>query len=336
MTITEEAPPKIYIQNKIANLIKRLGHPPAVILLDSHCKTFTISEVEGFIGYRLERDCAVVISDPVCAEKDIPALTHAFQNYCTKQKLNVIYILVSEKFAHWAIQNVSQTLIQVAEELIVDPQIDPTKGRKGEKLRWKVNQARNQGIEILEYTDQNPHLENQLKEAANLWLQSRKGPQIYLGEVDLFSNREGTRWLYAKKDGTVIGVLMLKQIDLFQGWVLNFSMALPNAPTGTSEFLIVSTIEKLREEECHFFSLGAGPGTQLGEIVGLGRLTAFIVRHLFRMVDWIFHLQRRRIFFKKFMPKAFPSYVLFNSKIKINSLLALMRTMNVSYGKNKK
>lgn len=315
----------------IAELIKRFGHPPAVILLDPSCSLFSIPSVKGFIGYRLEFKHAVVISEPVCAKEDRAELAFAFHEYCRQKNWNVIYILASKEFAHWAIQNVSSVLIQSGDELVVDPEVDPTKGRKGEKLRWKINHARQNHISVGEYSGNDAHMENALEDAVKMWKKLRRGPQIFLGTVELFANRQGSRWFYAKQGDAIVGVLLLKQIEICQGWVISFLMALPDAPAGTSELLVLHVIEKLRDAGCHFLSLGAGSGKQLGEVKGLNPVITLIARRLFKVVNWFFPLQCRRRYFKKFMPVSQPTYLLFsNPIIGVSALRALMRVLNIS------
>src|SRR5262245_18443292 len=105
----------------LASIVKRLGNPASTMMLNSSCSSFSIPEVDGVIGYRLIRNCAVAIGDPVCLPKDIPRLTEAFQAYCQKSAWSIVYLLTSKSFAHWAINNGCPTLIEPSEELILDP-----------------------------------------------------------------------------------------------------------------------------------------------------------------------------------------------------------------------
>ena len=317
--------------DQIADLIKRFGHPPAVILLDPSCSLFSIPSVIGFIGYRLEFKHAVVISDPVCAKEDQAELAFAFHEYCRQQKWDVIYILVSQEFSQWAIQNVGSVLIQSGDELVIDPDVDPTKGRRGEKLRWKINHAHQHHIKVEEYKGNDAQMEKALDQAVKTWVKLRTGPQIYLGTIELFANRQGSRWFYAKQGNEIVGVLQLKQLEICHGWAMSFLMALPDAPAGTSEVLVLHVIEKLRDAGCHFLSLGAGSGKQLGEIKGLNPVITTIARRLFKVVNWFFPLQCRRRYFNKFLPESRPTYLVFsNPTLGISALRALMRVLNIS------
>lgn len=302
------------------------------MLLDPHYQYFMVPNLEGFIGYRAESHCAVVTGDPICADKDMPQLTYAFHEFCKQNGWSVVYLVVSEKFKLWAMGKVCHASLHFGEELIVDPFNDPMKGRKGEKLRWKVNKAAKEGVVIDEYHGNDSELEKEIEVAARSWLKARKGPQIYLADVDVFSSRFGKRWFYAKQNNRVIGLVVINRIDKHHGWVLNTLMTVPNAPVGSSEYLMTNLIEVLRSESCHSFTVGVVPRRSLGKIEGLNVFSALIARGCFKIANWFFHIHSRHSFWKKFLPAPAPSYLLFsNAKIKLNELIAIKKSVNASY-----
>src|SRR5689334_8177934 len=85
----------------IVERVRRWGGLTSSAVLDAVSKIFTIPTVDGLIGYRVESECAVVLGDPICAEKDIPELTHSFHQLCKEQNLSIVYISVSQQFASW-------------------------------------------------------------------------------------------------------------------------------------------------------------------------------------------------------------------------------------------
>lgn len=316
---------------EIADLVTRLGRPPSIVAFDPATLFFKVAHIEGFIGYRLQGELAIVFSDPVCSDEKMPELTRAFHTFAESNQWEVIYVLASEKFARWAIQNTCKALVQVGEELIVDPHFDPSKGRKGEKLRWKVHHAKLHHVHVHEYLSFDEDLERKIKEAALSWQNERKGPQIYFADIELFTSRSGKRWFYAYKNNQIVGLLTLNRIDKYDGWVVNNLLPMPQAPPGTSELLVITAFERLREEGCHFFALGGAPGENIGEIIGFNRFTAFVARRVFRFVNWYFKLPLRKIYLKKFHPNAVPSYFLFTtSRLGYKTIKGLMKSLNVS------
>lgn len=46
-------------------LMHKLGGSISEAVLDSHCDYFSTPEIEGFIGYRINHGCAIVLGDPI-------------------------------------------------------------------------------------------------------------------------------------------------------------------------------------------------------------------------------------------------------------------------------
>ncbi len=206
----------------LASIVKRLGHPESTTLLHSSCHVFQIPQVDGAIGYHRSRDCAIVVGDPICLPQDIETLTQAFHFHCQESKLKTVYLSAYHDFAHWAINNGCRTLVQVGSEL----SINPTHFQKKHKLRWAINQSIQYGVDVKEYKDVDPALEDQMKQAISTWLQQRSGPQIHLGKMNFFNSAIEKRIFYAQQKDKIVGLLMLTPVDRYQGWVLSFYLAI--------------------------------------------------------------------------------------------------------------
>ena len=305
------------IPEDLPSIVRRLGNPVSTLLPYSACSIFRVPDVDGIIAYQMIRNRAVVMGDPICLPEDIEPLTLAFNQYCKKLKLRVIYFLVSDSFAHWAINNGCHTLIQGAEELV----IDPTNLKKKAKLRWKINQAIQHGVVIKEYDQFDPMLENQMKSTIETWLKEKHGPQIHLGDLDLFVAGVDKRIFYAVQNNKIIGLLKLLPVDRFKGWSLNFFLGISGAPVGTTEHLMCSAFDTLAYEKCRFVSLGAISGSKIGEIVGLSSFSQYCAHLGFKAAKWIFKLDAKKIYFSKYQPKLSPTYLIFGEKLNLMDLI---------------
>lgn len=314
------------VTEPLASVVKRLGNPVSSILLNLPCCIFRIPEVDGIIGYQKVKNCAVVIGDPICLPQNIDSLTRAFQFYCQKQNLTIVYLLASDSFAHWGINNGFQTLIQVGQKLI----INPTKFQKRQKLRWKINQSLQNGVIVKEYKNFDPSIENQIRITTNIWLKNKNGPQIYLGNLSPLFNDKGQRFFYALQKDRIIGLLNLSRIDRFQGWVVNSFLAISDAPVGTTEHLFSSIIETLGNEGCHFLCLGAVSGSNLGEMVGLNPFSKYMAHLIFKIAKWFFKLEGRKTYLNKYHPHFNPTYFLISGKLTLKELMAIKEVLNVT------
>lgn len=315
----------------LAEAIRRWGNAMSITLLDPAVQIFRAPNIPGVIGYKVSAGCAVVFGDPVCANNDTPALAQAFKDFCSKNNLRMIYTAASKNFADWAHGQISEAKIEVGAELVVDLSKDPSSGQEGRMLRKKLKHSASEGVVIEEYGGNDPLVEKEIESVTANWLQGRKGPQIYLSKVNVFEERHGKRWFYAKQNGKLVGVLLLNQLEAKQAWVLYMVMATPTAPNGTSESLVMHAIAKLRGEGCRYLSLGDAQGEKVGEVKGLGVISSWVAKHSFNASKKIFGLDGRRVYWKKYMPESRPSYLLFShSSVGLREIVGLLRAINVS------
>lgn len=330
MTATE---PRLSERQILVDKLRRWGDITVDAILDPACLIFTSPVSEGLIGYRIESNAAIVFGEPVCPESEKTALAKAFEEFCRKSGLKVIYAIVSEQFVRKIQNPKGSVLVEFGEKLIFHPSKNPmdNTGPKAVLLRKKVKHATKDGIEIKEYLGGNPALEAALEQVGASWLESRRGAQVYIGKISFFADRHGKRWFYAQRGDQIIGILLLNQLQAQGSWLLNNVMITQNAPNGTSELLVVSALKALKEEGCEYVLCGPVPAKSLEKIEGLGRFSTWITQKAYGMAKRIFRLEGHGIFWEKLQPASEPSFILFNQKqIPLRSVRGLMRALNVS------
>ena len=315
----------------IVNCVRRWGGATSDAVLDPAIEYYQASGISGFIGYRRAFNCAVVFGDPVCAAEDKLLLAEAFHQHAKSLNWSIVYVGASHVFAERAIGSLCGALVEFGEELVFDPSCDPRKrtGTNGSLVRRKVKRAIREGVSVHEYLENDLALERAIEEIGVIWLSARKGLQIHISNVHLFSDRQGKRWFYAKQGEKIIGSISLNRLQAHDGWLINHLMAIPDAPHGTSEHLLTSVLEILDREGCRYASVGMISAKQLGQIVGLGRFSTVFARFAFAFARRIFDLDGLNTFWKKFHPNTQPSLLLFSSsKVGIREMLGISRAMN--------
>lgn len=307
---------------QLGSVVRRLGSPESTILLHSSCSIFKMPQIDGVIGYHKIGNCVIVIGGPICLPQDVAELANAFRLYCQEKNLKVIYFLVHHDFANWAIENDYLTLIQVGEEL----SINPTNFQQSQKLRWKVNQAIKHEVIVNEYKNFDARLEKQIKITIDAWQNQRNGPQMHLGNIN-FSHTAGNRIFYAQKEDKIVGLLLLSPLDRIQGWSVNSYLALLDAPVGTTEHLICTALDSLSNENCQFLCLGIR--AQLGKVIGLNPVAKFLSHIIFKIVKWTFRLDARGVYLNKYHPHALSVFLLSPDKLRLADLLAIKELLNV-------
>jgi lysylphosphatidylglycerol synthetase-like protein (DUF2156 family) len=320
-------PTESYDTHSRSESVRRWGSSYSTALLDPRCLTFSVPSVEGVIGYRKENNCAVVFGEPVCPPESREILVKTFHQHCKEHGWRVIYLISSQEFRDWAFANhICRGSVHLTEELVINPQFDATVGSKGHLLRKKLNHSTGEGVSVQEYVDINPVLEKDIETVANIWLKGRKGLQIYLADFELFSDRKGKRWFYASQKGRVIGVLFLNQLEAHKGWLLNMQMAVPEAPNGTTEALVLKAVQILREEGCSYLTLGTALSENEGTFVGFGKISSWLGQSVLKGVRYFFPLDKRRKYWEKFQVKKEPTYQLFEKpQIGIKEIIGVMR-----------
>lgn len=314
--------------------VRQRGGANSAALLDPKTIVFSPPRNLGSIGYRRTPSCAVAIGDPLCSLEQRLPLIQAFQRHCKEEKLNALFVTISQEFATWAHDVLAFPSIEVGAEVILDPQSDPKKiaNEHGGLVRRKVKHALKEGIVITEYLgDDNADakLEGALEEAAGRWLSMRKGPQLFLSHIRLFDDRPGKRWFYAKKDDEIMGLVLLHELKAKKGWLMNHLMTTPQAPNGCSELLVTAALETVAKEGCHFVTAGMVPLAKIGNTYGFGRVSYYLMSAIYRMSLPLFRLQGRQKFWEKFEPDYEPRYMLLCERhLSISHLTGLYGALN--------
>lgn len=318
-------------REKVVDIVRQWGGETSDAILEPTSQIFWAGDGEGLIGYRVEAGCAVVFGDPVAKPEDKSALALAFHKFCQEQGYQTIYVVATENFAKWGQKNLSGVLIEYGERLIIDPHKNPMEltGQHGVLVRKKVKHAKKDGLEIKEYLEKNPETDQAIEKVGEAWLEARHGPQIHISHLRLFKDTHGKRWFYAQKGKEIVGVIALNRIESHHGWLLNHLLLTPDAPHGAAEMLIVETLDKLAQEDCHYVSFGAIPAENLGELIGLGTCSQWLVKQGYGVAKKIFRLAGHKKFWEKFEPQTKKSYLLFNQKkIRLRSIVGLLKAMN--------
>lgn len=323
-------------QNRLSIVqeVRLCGGSTSDAVLDPRNEIFMRPHLDGLIGYRLEKNCAIVFGDPVCPSSAREVLVDAFHQYCKAHHWKILYLIASQEFKQWALERqICKGSIEFGQEIFLRDPYDPREnvGEHASLVRRKTKQAIREGIVVKEYHPTHNQLEKEMKEMGMAWLKGRHQPQIYISHVRLFEDREGKRWFYAQQGEKILALAVLNKIEKEEGWFLNRLMALPQAPHGTTEWMIVSILSLLSQERCPFVSFGSIPSSGLREIRGLSPFSSWMARLIFHAAKGIFKFDRHQTFWEKFNVQKRPSYLLIeDSHLGIQETWGLMKALNAT------
>lgn len=312
--------------------IKEWGNHCSVAFFDPACQFFKFPEIHGIIGYRTYKNVAIMFGDPASAPKDQLILFKTFKTFCKEQKKRIVCIGTSKLFTGQLLnEHLCSSALTIGNEILLDASIDPKnhRGGDGSSLRNKWRYSIRRGLAVHEYKGANTTIEQQLEQLHQEWRHHRKGAQIYLAETELFHHRLNRRWFYATHQNSIIGLLMLTQLNAQQGYVINFLMLSPNAPTTTSEFIIMSVLERLADDGTVTLSAGLIPQENIQLLDGFGSLSQLLIKQCYRMLHKKYKLHRKDQYWRKFAPYKKELFLLFESKpIKIGDIWGILHALH--------
>jgi len=303
------------------------GSAASEAMFDFPCHFFQIPTSTGFIAYRIQFTCAIILGDPICQVDERMALMQAFHQYCNKLNMRIVYISVSATYAKM-LQKDCKVLMEVCEEIFFDPQINPLIANH--RLEHRFNKAIQHGLTFHEYIPLNQEIENSLLEIGVKWNKAIKGSHVYIGHLNFFESYIGKRWFYVKDGTQIISMIMLSKLEAQGGWYLKFLITLPKVFRETSEFAMVSLLKTLRNENCRFLTKGMIPLDCMGEIKGLSFFSNQFINYIYKIIGFIFKFKKRKAYWQRYHPKSVPTYLAFsNSKIGLNEIRALMNVFKM-------
>ena len=228
------------------------GTGPLSFLLryDAPWRTFSLGE--GFVCYLEAQRAAVVWTDPLCAESELPALLGAFGQAMRAEHRSVCLLAVSEQTARAAIE-LGFSALKIGEEPWFDlANWHTPRGNRGKKYRWAANHARRMGVEIEEYRPgetRDTGFENEVLDVLGRWRAALKRPESnsFLGAAP-FEQAAFKRVFLARRAGRAEAALACAYIPAIDGWFLEDSFRAPDAANGATELLISIALERLQAD----------------------------------------------------------------------------------------
>jgi lysylphosphatidylglycerol synthetase-like protein (DUF2156 family) len=232
--------------------LDQYGVGPLSFLLRYEAPWRTFSLDEGYIRYLASPRAAVVWTDPLCAESEMPALLDAFGRAMSAEHRSICLVAVSEQTARTAIET-GFSAFKIGEEPWFDLSNWHTpRGNRGKKYRWATNHARRMGVEIAEYRpsgERDIGFENEVLDVLARWRAALKRTESnsFLRAAP-FKQRALKRVFLARRAGKAEAALACAYLPANNGWYLEDSFRAPDAANGATELLISAALARLQAD----------------------------------------------------------------------------------------
>ena len=134
---------------------------------------FLTPDGEGLVNYRLTRNVAVVLGDPVCAPQDIEHVMRSFLDFCKRHKWHVAFYQVYPQHLD-VYHSLKLRAFKMGEEAILNPQTFTLKGSALANVRTSCRRAEREGVTIQWYEGVPPtEVIQQLEQLSHTWLEQK-------------------------------------------------------------------------------------------------------------------------------------------------------------------
>lgn len=186
------------------------GHTLAFFGLAPENLHFLAPDGEGLVNYRLTRNVAVVLGDPVCAPQAFERVTCSFLDFCARHKWQVAFYQVYSRHLD-TYRALNMHAFKMGEEAILNPQSFTLRGSALANVRTSSRRAEREGVSIQWYEGVPPtEVMYQLEYLSSAWLEHKGGKHgKHVTETDFSVGRFDELTNIAERADTIATLSML-------------------------------------------------------------------------------------------------------------------------------
>jgi len=192
-----------------------------------------------------------IVSDP----KALKPTVQAFTSFVESKGMRCVYCCVGVDLED-ILAGMGWSTVSCINEDIVDPEhvielaSDDSEGHGSmvKDLKKNLRRAERAQIDVVEIQGDgwSEAVRKEIEDGVAAWKKSRSGLQLAATSFEPFLDFEHRRYWIARSEGKAVGVLILSPVR--DAFVIKNAVSFPNAPKGTSEYLITSALKDLRDE----------------------------------------------------------------------------------------
>ena len=269
----------------------------------------------GF-SYRPSRDVALTVGDPAADDADVAQAVRDFADFATDAGLIPALYSVHAP-AMEAARAMGWTILQVAEEAVLDLPDLAFRGKAYQDVRTALNHAKKEGIEAVwtTFRDCPAGRRDQIRAISQAWASDKPLPEMgfTLGGLAELDDAETRLLLAVDADGTVQGVtswLPVYRNGKVIGLTLDFMRRREGGFRPVMEFLIGRAAQDAQAEGLEILSLSGAPLTRSAPADG-GTSSRFdpLIDLLASVLEPAYGFGSLHAYKRKFKPRAVPMYL---------------------------
>ena len=317
--LAQSAPARTQVSDReeLVNLVRSRGAGTLGWMLTWEGNEAWVNEAgtAGF-SYRPSRDVALTVGDPAADDADVAQAVREFAGFATDAGLIPALYSVHAP-AMEAARAMGWTILQVAEEAVLDLPDLAFRGKAYQDVRTALNHARKEGIEAVwtTFRDCPAGRRDQIRAISQAWASDKPLPEMgfTLGGLAELDDSETRLLLAVDADGTVQGVtswLPVYRDGRIVGLTLDFMRRREGGFRPVMEFLIGRAAQDAQAEGLEILSLSGAPLTRSAPADG-GASSRFdpLLDLLASVLEPAYGFGSLHAYKRKFKPRAVPMYL---------------------------
>ncbi|MDO9576328.1 MAG: DUF2156 domain-containing protein [Candidatus Cloacimonadales bacterium] len=248
----------------VLELLKKYGYHSQSynILRSDKSYFFSSSDIDGVIAYVVKANVAMAAADPVCDPSNIHSFVTEFKVFCKERKLLCCFQSITERCKD-ILEEMDFGLIKIGEEPIFDLENFSLEGSKFRGLRKNINQAKKQGLEIVEYhplLKRRPEWEKDMEELSAIWKKFKGSGEFsfLIGEPALNDPKE-RKYFLALIGNKVEAFVVCTPVYTRNGIYFDVMRRQEKTLNGMPQLLFTESFRILKEQGYTMATLGTAP-----------------------------------------------------------------------------
>jgi phosphatidylglycerol lysyltransferase len=293
-------------------------------------KSYFFSHTKGcFLAYRVARNFAMVLSDPVGPEEEIEETIGRFSDFCAENDWGLGFYQTLPDFLP-IYRRVGFKELKIGDAAIVDLTEFTLAGKRMKKLRNKLKQLEKSGMRIIRYGPPLPErVLWQAQEVSDEWLRlpGRQERGFSLGRFEPNYIRATPLFTVTDKDGRMLAFANIIPSYRQGEATIDLMRHRADAPNGTMDYLFVQLFLYNREQGFTRFSLGLAPmaGFQEKEEASPAEKA---VHFFFQHLNFLFSFIGIRHYKAKFASSWEPRYMIYRRVLDLPKLAIALRQVS--------
>ncbi len=245
------------MREKLYAYYRKYGYSPhGLVAISEEARGWEATRAHGAVCY-LEVGRIWLASEPLTDEDDLAEVTREFLEYAGTQKRLAAFFPVTERLARVATA-MGLDCVPVGQAPYFDMTKWTSQGRRLYTVRKELRKAHRAGLTV-ECVAGRELPREEAQQLQKDWIMTRRTtPFAWIFTQDTFNFADYKKHFLARApDGRLVGLLSAAPVPARGGYYLKDLNRHPDAPKGTSDLLMVTAMEHLRDEGVRFVTPGA-------------------------------------------------------------------------------